>query len=281
MPTIQNKSCLGQREFQVISEFIYTHFGILLPLNKKTLVEARLQKRLFALQMDSFQTYVDFVMGAEGQEEILHMIDRISTNKTSFFREWKHFVFLAEHLLPEHEKNFGNNPLKIWSSASSSGQECYSVAMAIEEYNQLSEVNIDYSILGSDISITVLQTAVDAVYKGKDLEQVPLAQRKRYFLRSKDKMVDKFRIAPGVRKKTNFQWLNLMDAYYNVPRGFDIIFCRNVLIYFDRKTQKEVISKLLLKLKSGGYLFLGHAESILDLNFPVKMIEPSVYQKIK
>jgi len=279
MQIIQNKNYLGEIEFQVISEFIYTHFGILLPLNKKTLVEARLQKRLYTLQMGSFQEYVDFVMSPEGQEEVLYMVDRISTNKTYFFREWNHFAFITQYLLPNHKKNFGNNPLKIWSSASSSGQECYSIAMTIEEYMLLSETNIDYSILGSDISLTVLQQAVDAVYKEKDLEKIPIAQKKRYFLRNKDRKQDQFRIIPELRKKNSFKWINLMDKFYNVPRDFDVIFCRNVLIYFDRKTQKEVIRKLLLKLKPGGYLFLGHTESILDFNFPVKVIEPTIYQK--
>ncbi|EAY23859.1 chemotaxis protein methyltransferase [Microscilla marina ATCC 23134] len=143
----------------------------------------------------------------------------------------------------------------------------------------LSEVSIDYSILGSDISVTALQRAVDAVYTRKELEKILPIQKKRYFLRSKDRTLDKFRIVLELRKKNNFKWLNLMNEFYNVPRGFDIIFCRNVLIYFDRKTQKEVIRKLLLKLKQGGYLFLGHTESILDFNFPVKMIEPTIYQK--
>ena len=133
--------------------------------------------------------------------------------------------------------------------------------------------------MGSDISTTVLQQAVDAVYKKKDLEKIPLGQKKRYFLRSKDKTLDKFRIVPKLRKNNSFQWLNLMDEFYNVPRGFDIIFCRNVLIYFDRKTQQEVIRKLLLKLKPGGYLFLGHTESLFDFDFPLKMIEPTIYQK--
>ena len=139
---IQRKSELGEREFRVISEFIYTNFGILLPANKKTLVEALLQKRLLVLQMASFQEYVDFVMSPEGEEEILYMVDRVSTNKTYFFREWNHFDFMTRQLLPHRIKGFGNQPLKIWSAASSSGQECYSIAITIEEYMRLSETTI-------------------------------------------------------------------------------------------------------------------------------------------
>jgi chemotaxis protein methyltransferase CheR len=279
---IPNKYQLNSREFTIISKFIYSNFGIVLPLTKLTLVEARLQKRLSALQMKSFHEYVKLVMSPEGKEEVIFMIDKISTNETYFFREWNHFDFIIQNLLPNYEEINTKIPLKIWSSASSSGQECYSIAMSIEEYIRKSKYSINYSILGSDISTTVLQQAVDAVYRGKDLEKIPLELRKRYFLRSKDPTQDKFRINSEIREKVNFKWLNLMNQFYNVSsvsQDFDIIFCRNVLIYFDRETQKEVIRKLLLKLKRGGYLFLGHTESAFGLNLPLKVIQPSIYQK--
>jgi chemotaxis protein methyltransferase CheR len=244
------------------------------------MVEGRLQKRLKASDINSFEEYVEWALSDEGRFERLDMIDAISTNKTDFFRESAHFDFMTSNLLPERNERSENNTLKIWSCASSSGEEIYTIAMIIAEYNELEGSNkIDFSILGTDISVEILKKAVAAVYRSERIENIPITLRNKYFLRSRDRAKDTVRITPQLRSKAKFGRLNLMDNHYNVEDKFDIIFCRNVLIYFDKENQEKVINKLCNRLKSGGYFFLGHSESIFGKNVPLKQIKPTIYKK--
>jgi chemotaxis protein methyltransferase CheR len=267
-------------EFKQISEFITTEYGIKLPDFKKTMVEGRLQKRLRKTGISSFAEYIDYVFSKNGKPELLEMVDAISTNKTDFFRESTHFDFLTNKYLPWFAENNHRGILKIWSSAASSGEEIYTIAMVIEEFiSKMTGPRIDYSILGTDISVDKLRTAVDAVYPEDRIKDVPISLRDKYMLKSKDPNKKMIRFIPSIRSKVKFQRLNLMDAKYHLGEDFDIIFCRNVLIYFDKDLQEVVINKLCQNLKPGGQFFLGHSESIIGKSVPLIQIEPTVYQK--
>ncbi|MFY0686643.1 MAG: protein-glutamate O-methyltransferase CheR [Cyclobacteriaceae bacterium] len=275
------KRKLDETQFRRISEFVTKHYGIRLPIEKRVMVEGRLQKRLKASKIEEFKEYVDYVMSESGKYELLEMIDAISTNKTDFFREPAHFEFMTNHLLPEFVGKDRFGKLKVWSSASSSGEEIYTIAMVMEEFKQLSgNPSLDYSILGTDISVDILKKAVTAVYKLDRIENLSNEIRNKYFLRSKDRSKQNVRVVPNLRNKAKFERLNLMDDYYKVDNDFDLIFCRNVLIYFDRENQERVINKLCQKLKIGGYFFLGHSESIFGKDVPLKQIKPTIYKRI-
>ncbi len=275
------KATLSEDEFQRLSTYIFSEFGIKMPPVKKIMLQSRLQKRLRELQMNNFKDYVDFVFSEEGlSNEVIHMIDVVSTNKTDFFREPIHFDFLQSVILPELAGNhFSGRPLKIWSAGCSSGEEPYSIAMTIAEFQEKFP-ELDYQILATDISSRILKSAVEAIYKESRAELIPMSLRKKYLLKSKDRTNPSVRIVPDLRKKVVFQRLNFMEHNYSIGDTFDVIFCRNVLIYFDRDTQEKVINRLCTKLKSGGYFFLGHSESITNINVPLRQIRPTIFQRI-
>ncbi len=271
---------MSDPEFIKLSKFIYAHFGIKLPIAKKIMIEGRLQKRLRAVGLLSFQSYFELVTSKEGQPELINMIDSVSTNKTDFFREPYHFEYLTEQLLPEYFAEQGRKPLTIWSAAASSGEEPYTLAICMEEYNKEAINKIEYSLLGTDISVEILKKAVAAIYEETKIAVIPPGLKHTYFLRNKDKAKKLVRVIPRLRSKVKFQRVNLMDATYHVNTNFDLIFCRNVLIYFDKKTQENVINKLCSNLRKGGYLFLGHSESVVGMNVPLIQVKPTIYKKM-
>ncbi len=269
---------LTDKEFNQLSSFIYNEYGIKMPPAKKIMLQSRLQKRLKALKMTSFKEYCDYVFSPEGVNEVIHMMDVVSTNKTDFFREPTHFEFLTDVVLPEFTAA-GQRAVKIWSAGSSSGEEAYTLAITLSEFSQ-SKTPIDFQIIGTDISTQVLKTAIDAIYKEDKIADIPLTLKKKYFLRSKDPNKRLVRIVPELRQRVKFGRLNLMDDVYSIGETFDIIFCRNTLIYFDRETQEKVINKLCRHLRSNGYFFLGHSESITNMNVPLKHIKPTIFKRI-
>ncbi len=274
------KAKLSDDEFKRLSEFIYREYGIKMPPAKKIMLQGRLQKRLRELEITSFKEYVDYVFSKEGQDnEIIHMIDVVSTNKTDFFREPVHFEFLSQQVVPEFAQKTGlKYPMKIWSAGCSSGEEPYTIAIVLMECKEKFN-NLDFQILGTDISTRILQTAIDAIYKENRIEGIPLHILKKYFLKSKDRTNPTVRLVPEIRKKVSYMRVNLMEPAYPVPELYDVIFCRNVLIYFDRLTQENVIKKLCTYLKTDGYFFLGHSESITGMTVPLKQIKPTIFVK--
>jgi len=267
-------------EFKRISEFIQTNFGIKLPDQKRIMVQGRLHKRLAALDMNSFAAYVHYLFSEEGMvKEIPVMVDLISTNKTNFFRESAHFNTLTEIVLPELIKLRQFSTLNVWSAGCSSGEEVYTLAMVI--HNFFEHINsYNYKILGTDISRRMLEKASKAIYDYKDVENMPLYLKKKFLLKNKNKDIKKVRIVPALRNKTRFAYLNFMANEFNLEQKFDIVFCRNVIIYFERHIQKEVLRKIIDQIKPNGYLFLGHSESITDMGFPLKKISPTVFKKL-
>ena len=270
---------LNDADFTKLSNFIYVNYGIKLPISKKIMLQSRLASRLKINGIKSYADYTKYVLSGEASEsEIVNMIDLVSTNKTDFYRESAHFDFMKEVVLPDFLVADSRQPLKIWSSASSSGEEAYTIAMVISEFIENNR-KIDFEILGTDISARILEKAKLGIYPIDRVDVIPISQKKKYLLRSKDQENPMVRIVPNLRAKARFQRLNLMDSSYNVPKDFDIIFCRNVLIYFDRETQEKVINKLCMHLKPGGYFFLGHSESISGIDVPLKPLKPTMFVK--
>ncbi|MGC8823083.1 MAG: CheR family methyltransferase [Bacteroidales bacterium] len=272
---------LSDEDFKRLSEFIYREYGIKMPPAKKVMLQGRLQKRLRELDITSFREYVDYVFSEQGQDEVIHMIDVVSTNKTDFFREPVHFEFLAQEIVPLFARTTElRYPMKIWSAGCSSGEEPYTIAIVLMECRE-KYPTLDFQILGTDVSTRILQTALDAIYKENRIEGIPLQILKKYFLRSKDRTNPTVRLIPEIRRKVSYMRLNLMESVYPVPDMYDVIFCRNVLIYFDRPTQERVINKLCMYLKPGGYFFLGHSESITGMTVPLRQIKPTIFVKIE
>jgi chemotaxis protein methyltransferase CheR len=271
---------MSNADFNRLSEFIYTDFGIKLPPAKKIMLESRLQKRLKALQLNSYKEYCDLIFSPQGQqEELIQMIDLVTTNTTHFFREPAHFDFLHRYVLPEYNRSHTNKTLQLWSAGCSSGEEPYTLAMVLKEHADGSPLP-DFNIFASDISSHVLQKAVKAVYSEDKIANIPLNLRKKYFLRSKDRGDPTVRLNAMIRSKVQFSQLNFMDNALHTPHDFDIIFCRNVLIYFDKVTQEKVIARLCQRLRKGGFFFLGHSESITGMKLPLEQLKPTVFRRI-
>jgi chemotaxis protein methyltransferase CheR len=271
-------SKLSDVEFRHLARLVYEQCGINLSDGKKILLESRLQKRLHTLGIDSFKSYVRYLYSKDGMtNELVHMIDVVSTNKTDFFREPHHFDFLQQTILPTWIKN-GKRNVNVWSAACSSGEEPYTLAMVLQEFAGLNS-GFDFCILASDISTVVLEKASLAIYTPAQAAGIPMPLKQKYLLKSKDSSKPTVRVIPELRKKVRFGRINFMDASLAIDEVFDVIFCRNVLIYFDRKTQQEVMRKLTGKLSAGGYLFIGHSESLFQMDLPIKQIAPTVFIK--
>ncbi len=271
---------LTRKQFEKLSAYIFNDYGIKMPEEKKVILQCRLQKRLRALRIDNFTEYVNYLFSKEGQKnEVIHMIDVVCTNKTEFFRESEHFDVLSNSILPEIISNPRfQEPVNIWSAGCSSGEEAFTIAIVIEEFQEKNRF-FKYKIHGSDISSRIIKQAQDAIYPDEKTTSIPSEIKRKHFLKSKDRSSPMVRIKPYIRSKTVFSRQNLMDDRYDVPNKLDIIFCRNVLIYFNRPTQEMVLKKLINRLKSGGYLFLGHSESITDMGLPLSRIKPTIFKK--
>ncbi len=267
---------LEEREFKKLSTFIETEVGIRMPPAKKILMESRLQKRLKVLNLSDFKEYYDFVFTEQSRQELIEMIDAITTNKTDFMREPAHFDFLVNKALPDVTR--GKERIKLWSAACSTGQEPYNLAMFMEEFRSLGN-RVDYTVTATDISKSCLIKGRNAVYAMKDIDDVSAAFRKKYFLKSKDPKSDQVKIKTFLRDKVHFQSINLMKDEYGLRDKFDIVFCRNVLIYFDKENQARVISRIVNHMNPGAYLFLGHSESMAGVNSSLLGVASSIFQK--
>ncbi|MGE0086022.1 MAG: protein-glutamate O-methyltransferase CheR [Desulfococcaceae bacterium] len=274
---------MTERIFARFSTFIQNELGIKMPEAKRTMLQARLQKRLRKLEMRNFEEYCDYVFSPRGvSEELPHMIDVVTTNKTDFFREPQHFDYLTRVIVPELIRGYGTGIQKkamLWSAGCSSGEEVYTLAMVLNEFCIL-RPDFQFGIMGTDISTRMLKSAALGIYTHERVEPVPLPMRKKYLLRSRDKKKDLVRIVPELRALTLFRRLNFMDDDFGMRQTTDIVFCRNVLIYFDRSTQEKVLRRICRYLVPGGYLFTGHSETLNGLNIPLVQKTSTVYRKL-
>ncbi len=270
---------MSMREFRLFSQFIENTCGIRMPDAKKFMLESRLQKRLRLLDISTFREYYDYLVSPRGmRNELIGMIDVVTTNKTDFFREASHFSYLTDSVLPQFSRNELMSGVGIWSAGCSSGEEPYTLAMVLSEYARACQ-GFRFSILATDICTTVLEAARLGVYEEEKITPVPHEMKKRYLLRSKDRIRSVVRICPELRAQVTFRRLNFMDETFDIDRPVQIIFCRNVIIYFDRKTQERLLNKFCRYLLPGGYLFLGHSETLNGLDVPLVQVNSTIYRK--
>lgn len=272
---------MSGREFASLSRFIYEQCGIRMPEAKKTMLEGRLQKRLRVLGMKSFAEYIDYLFDpAENSQELVLMIDHVTTNKTDFFREPDHFDYLRERVLPAWWEKYRTRRLMIWSAGCSTGQEPYTLAMVLQEF-AANRPGFDFQILATDISTRVLEQARKAVYQEELLAPVPALFKTKYLLRSKDRQSGLVRIVPQLRAKVRFRRLNFLDSDFGLREPLDIIFCRNVIIYFDRSTQVRLLHRFYEHMRPGGHIFMGHSETLNGLEVPLVSVASTVYRKLQ
>jgi len=262
-------------DFEKISRLVYEQSGINLHEGKKQLVKVRLNKRLREGSFGSFAEYFRYVTTKEGSDGLIAMIDSLSTNLTSFFREESHFRKLRE-ILPEMAGSSSRCRLRVWCAGCSTGEEPYSLAITLKE--ALNGQGADLKIMATDISTRVLRTAAVGIYSSDQVKKIPQPLLRKYFQIGQGKWQGNYRVKKDLKNMVKFMRFNLMkSASFNDP--FDIIFCRNVMIYFDKETQGRLIDRFYNCLGEKGWLFIGHSESLTGLNHSFKYIEPSVYRK--
>jgi chemotaxis protein methyltransferase CheR len=272
---------ISASNFARLRELIYSEAGICLGPEQKIMLESRVKRRLKALNLTSYAEYCDYLFGRKGlKEEIVHLIDVVTTNKTDFFREPRHFNFLVEKARPEFVSRYGNSRrFLVWSAGCSSGEEPYTLAILLSEF-ALVRPGFRFRILATDISNTVLGKAELGVYSSEVVASVPAALRRKYFLRSRNHDSNRLRVAPELRQLVDFRRLNFMDSGYGLSEKADAVFCRNVIIYFDRPTQESILRKLSVHLHPDGYMFVGHSETLHDMDLPLAPVAPALYRRI-
>ena len=274
---------ITDREFNALKQIIQERTAIHLADTKILMVKSRLQKRLRELNMRSFSQYIDLISGSEGLEESIHLIDEITTNETSFFRTTEQFDLLMKRVLPDMIRNMGagvNRPLKVWSAGCSTGEEPYTIAMLLETVKK-SHPGIDfkYFVLGTDISRRVIEKARTAIYSTYQIQHIPMEIKHQSLLKSRDSSKGLFKVAPEVREHVRFRQLNFLDADFQLRDRFDIIFFRNVQIYFQPNDRQNILRKILSYLNNGGYIIFGYAENITDLEMDLEHLDKCIFRK--
>lgn len=274
-------SDLTEKEFLLFQKLVYEKCGINLHEGKKELVRARLGKRLREHRFIRFKQYYQYLMEEDAAgHELMMMLDAISTNLTSFFREPKHFDFLRSEALPtlmDLSRSSSTRCIHIWSAGCSSGEEPYTISICLREFMEASQL-FDYKILATDISTRMLSTASAGAYHQNQVGNVSNQLLKKYFQRGQGKWREYVRLKPDIRKTIEFKRFNLMEPF---PKRdfFQVIFCRNVMIYFDKQVQETVVNKFYDALVEGGYLFIGHSESLMGIRHQFCYIKPTIYRK--
>jgi chemotaxis protein methyltransferase CheR len=273
---------LADRDFEFLCRIIYEHSSIRLGPDKRTLVASRLAKRLRQLQLPDYHAYCELLRSAEGAGELRFLIDRISTNHTHFFREAKHFDFLRETVVPQWrtQTSARSGVFRVWSSACSSGEEPYTLAIELADYLAPAGTN-SWQIEASDISTRVLEMARKGVYDTDKLGGVKPDVLRRHFQKGVGEWEGHYRIKEELRDRVSFHHLNLLEGNYPFAHAFDVIFCRNVMIYFDRATQETLVGHLAERLAPGGYLMVGHSESLSGIHHSLRQVQPAIYMKPK
>jgi chemotaxis protein methyltransferase CheR len=279
-PTLCAQSfSITEKEFQLFRDIIYHQTGIQMTEKKRNLVVARLSKRLRALNLSNFSEYYEYLnTSSNASDELNNLINRITTNKTDFFREKHHFDFLVNEVFPSYidaAKKGGQRRLRIWSAGCSSGEEPYSLAMTVADFFK-DERGWDLKILATDLDTDILMKASKGVYSSQQITPVPMGYLSKYFVRSSQG----YEVSPHIKAMIAFRKLNLMDPTFPMKKPFNIIFCRNVMIYFDDETKKDLIKKYHGQLTDNGYMFVGHSESLMYMKHLFKFLKHTVYLKV-
>jgi chemotaxis protein methyltransferase CheR len=267
-------------EFEFIRTLVYEHSRINLGPDKRELVSARLGKRLRATRLSTLSDYCELLQGPQCEDELSHLIDAISTNHTFFFREGSHFEFVRNQIVPEmlqRQRTERWSRFYAWSAACSSGEEPYSLAITLTE--SLQGTGWPWQIESTDISHRILEKAQAAIYRDEIIAKLPPACAKTYFQRGVGPQEGNYRVKASLRQNVRFHQLNLLEGAPPFQDLFHVIFCRNVMIYFDRPTQEELVNKLARRLVPGGYLLVGHSESLTGIKHPLQLVRPAVYRR--
>jgi chemotaxis protein methyltransferase CheR len=272
---------IAAAEYEFIRQLVYDRSRINLGPDKVELVCSRLRKRARMLHLDGLEAYVNLLRSPAGAEEMTGLLDVISTNVTDFFRESDHFDFLRDTVLPEWgaaQTGSAAAGFRAWSAACSSGEEPYSLAITLAEHFRR-QAGCGWSIVASDISTRVLSRAHEGIYPQGRVKLPEPDWLRRYFQRGEGKYQGYYRVKSDLRGQVTFRHVNLFQSPYPFPDRFDVIFCRNVMIYFDRKTQEQLVPRLKDQLVPGGYLFVGHSESLIGIEHTLKCVRPSIYRR--
>jgi Methylase of chemotaxis methyl-accepting proteins len=267
---------ITEKEFKKFADYIKINYGIHLKTDKQALVAGRLNNVLLCNNFNSLSDYMDYVLSDRTGQAVITLLDKITTNHTFFMREVDHFYFFRDKVLTYLSKTVKDKDLRIWSAACSSGEEPYTLAMIIDEYFGKEKMLWDTKILATDISNNVLDIAQNGIYTKEGIAALPTSWKMNYF---KEYDSGKVILSEKIRNEVILRRLNLMDPIFPFKRKFHVIFCRNVMIYFDNKTRNELVEKLYDMTEDGGYLFIGHSESLDRDATRYKYIIPAVYRK--
>ncbi len=266
---------ITELEMKQLCEFVQKNFGITL-FEKKNLVEGRLAKHLSDLGIDSFDDYFQRVVNDRSGEEISFLMDKLTTNHTFFMREASHFDYFRDTVLPWLVNTVKDKDLRIWCAGCSTGEEPYTLAMIVSDFLNKYEIGWDRKILATDISSVVLNTAKKGIYKGEAVRTLPIAWQLAYFIPTGN---DRFRVCSDIQNQVVFRSFNLMEPILPFKKQFHVIFCRNVMIYFNQETKSQLVQRYYDQTVPGGYLFIGHTESLGQETMGYKYVLPSVYRK--
>lgn len=269
---------ITDEEFRQLADYIHKYCGINLKGEKKALVNGRLQNILYRYNMQSFTEYFTYLTQNSSEGEITEMIDKLTTNHTFFMREAEHFRFYERDVLPKLKKTVTDRDMRIWCAACSTGEEAYTLAIINNEFLGGEKFWWDTKVLATDISVSALETAKRGVYTKEDVAPLPDKWKMEYFCR---KEAERWEIKDSLKKEVIFRRFNLMEEAYPFKKKFHVIFCRNVMIYFDQTDKNKLIQRLQSNLAEGGYLFIGHSEAINKEDTGLQYVMPSVYRKTK
>ncbi len=269
---------ISDKEFNQLAAYIKLNYGINLKEEKKALVTGRLQNVLIANKFNNFSEYYEYVLADKTGEAISTLINKITTNHTFFMREADHFNYFRDYVLPYLSNTVTDKDLRIWSAGCSSGEEPYTLAMLMDEYFGKGKLRWDCKVLATDISSKVLTEAAKGIYLNEEVGTVPADLKLAYFNRYD---ADNYVVTEKIRNEVIFRRFNLMEKTFPFKKRFHVIFCRNVMIYFDSDTKRKLVDKFYDSMEYGGYLFIGHSESLNREETKFKYIMPAIYRKEK
>jgi chemotaxis protein methyltransferase CheR len=282
-PVVESHARSDHLSLMRLAALVTRELGIRMPAVKLPMLQSRLLRRMRALSITSIALYEQYLSGAAKQSELRHFVDVVTTHKTDFFREPVHFDYLTQHALPSLLEQLavrGEWHCRVWSAGCSTGQEAYTLAMVLDDFARRRPA-FSFSLVATDVSLPALQQAAAGIYGEELVAPVPMPMRKAYLLRSIDRRRALVRIVPALRRQIAFSQLNFMDERYPVRGPFDVVFFRNVMIYFDRPTQQQVIRRQCGLMRQGGYLFTSQTESLFELDVPLEGVANAVYRHVR
>jgi len=268
---------ITEKEFKLLAEYIQVNYGIQLKSEKQALLIGRLHNVLIEMGFSSFTQYYQYLVTDKNGDAVTILLDKITTNHTFFMREAEHFYFFRDYVLPQLARTIRDRDLRVWCAASSTGEEPYTLAMIINEFTDKVKLNWDTKILATDIASNVLELAKQGIYSNEKLAPLPKYWKLKYFKKYDN---ENSIINEQLKDEVIYRRFNLMENVFPFKKKFHVIFCRNVMIYFDNHTKDVLVQKLYDMLENGGYLFIGHSESLNRETSPFKYISPAVYRKI-